>query len=61
MLWKLPPLWGLPSPSPFVVKLETWLRMAEIPYHSRHLSRPPQSRSGKIPYIELVSGELVSW
>ncbi len=48
-------------PSPLVVKLETWLRMAEIPYHSRHLSRPPQSRSGKIPYIELVSGELVSW
>lgn len=60
VLWKLPPLWGLPSPSPFAVKLETWFRMAGVAYTSRALTRPPQSRTGKIPYIELPSGELVA-
>jgi glutathione S-transferase len=55
----LPPVWGTPSPSPFVIKLLTWLRMAKIQYELRPLKSPPRSRSKKIPYIELSSGEIV--
>jgi len=59
-VWKLPPMWGAPSPSPFVVKLETWLRMANVPYEVAHLRRPPRSKTGKIPYVTLPSGEVLS-
>lgn len=49
--------WGEPSLSPFCIKLECHLRMAEIPYEVR----PPDMRrapKGKIPYVEL-DGTLV--
>lgn len=54
------PLWGLPSASPFVLKLETWLRMAGIAYESVALTRPPASRSGKIPYLIRADGSLLA-
>jgi len=40
---------GLPDTSPFVVKLETWLRMAKIPYRSERgdLRKAPKR---KLPY-----------
>jgi glutathione S-transferase len=49
-LYQLPPLWGLPNISPATMKLETWLRMAEIPYEARpaDLAEAPK---GKVPYI----------
>lgn len=50
------PAWGLPSPSPFCLKLETWLRMEKIPYTSLSLNKPPQSRTGKVPYLLLADG-----
>lgn len=50
---------GLPSASPFVVKLLTWLRMAEIPYQRVDLLRPPASKTGKVPYVELPDGTIV--
>ncbi len=59
-VWKLPPIWGTPSPSPFVIKLETWLRMAGIPYEPAHLKGPPRSRTGKIPYVTLPDGEVLA-
>lgn len=31
-LYQFTPAWGLPNPGPFCLKLETWLRMADIPY-----------------------------
>lgn len=49
--------WGEPSLSPFCMKLECHLRMAEIPYEVR----PPDLRKapkGKIPYVDL-DGTLV--
>jgi glutathione S-transferase len=55
----LAPIWGTPSPSPFVIKLLTWLRMAKIQYELRPLKSPPRSRTGKIPYIELPTGEIL--
>lgn len=49
-LFQLPPIWGLPNASPASMKLETWLRIAEIPYETK----PPdmaQAPKGKVPYI----------
>lgn len=56
----LPPVWGTPSPSPFVIKLLTWLRMAGVEHELRPLRAPPRSVTGKIPYIELPGGEILS-
>ena len=54
------PIWGLRSPSPFCLKLETWLRMAGIPYDSISLNRPPQSKTGKVPYMLLDNGATLA-
>lgn len=51
------PAWGLPSPSAFAVKLETWLRMSGIPYECEYVQRPMDSPKGTIPWIE--DGETV--
>ena len=45
------PVWGLRSPSPFCLKLETWLRMHAIAYESVYLDKPPRSSTGKVPYL----------
>ncbi|MCA9717147.1 MAG: glutathione S-transferase family protein [Myxococcales bacterium] len=60
ILWQTPACWGAPSTSPFSIKLETWLRMAELPYEARSLTRPPRSSTGKIPYIERADGSLLA-
>lgn len=57
LVYALPPIWGAPSPSPFVIKLLTFLRMAELPHRLVPLTGPPKSSTGKIPYIELPNGE----
>ena len=54
------PVWGLPSPSPFCLKLETWLRMEGIPYTPIALTKPPQSRTGKVPYILHGNGSTLA-
>lgn len=58
-VWALPPIWGTPSPSPFAIKLMTWLRMAGLPYETALLTRPPRSATGKVPYVELPDGALL--
>ncbi len=47
-----PAAWGIPNISPFAVKLETWLRMAELPYQVRpaDMQRAPK---GKTPYVDI--------
>lgn len=52
-LFQLPRVWGLPSISPPCMRLETWLRMTDIPYEFRvmDLVNYPAPK-GKIPYIE---------
>ncbi len=50
ILHQPPPCWGLPNMSPFCAKLETYLRMAEIPYDVA----PPnllKAPTKKMPYI----------
>lgn len=43
--------WGLPDLSPFVIKLETWLRMAAIPYVTA-VGDPNKGPKNKLPYID---------
>ena len=42
---------GLPNPSAFCVKLETYLRMAEIPYETA-IGDPQGAPKGKVPWID---------
>lgn len=50
-LYQFPELWGLPNFSPFCAKLETWLRMAELPYEIHATRLPNTAPKGKLPYI----------
>ena len=50
-LYQPPRAFGLPCPSAFCVKLETYLRMAEIPYETVN-GAPADAPKGKIPWIE---------
>lgn len=57
-LYQFPPLNGLPNPSPFCMKLETYLRMAGLQYEARRVLRPG-SATGKCPYI-VIEGETLT-
>ncbi|TSA06367.1 MAG: glutathione S-transferase family protein, partial [Comamonadaceae bacterium] len=53
-LYQFEPAFGLANASPFCMKLETYLRMAALPFEIpctslRHLQKAPK---GKMPYIE---------
>src|SRR5206468_6943525 len=51
VLYNFGALWGLPDPSPFVVKSEVQLKLSGLPYRTEK-SRPPEGPKGKLPYIE---------
>lgn len=57
-LYQFPAWRGLPNPSPFCMKLETYLRMAGLEYEPRSVLRPG-SRTGKCPYI-VLDGETLA-
>jgi len=51
-LYQFPPLWGVSSPSPACVAVETYLRMAAVPFESvptRNAGKGPRS---KLPVID---------
>ena len=52
-LHQFQPAFGLPNASPFCMKLETWLRMAQLPYEAplMTLSAMGKAPLGKMPYI----------
>jgi glutathione S-transferase len=50
VLVQFPPVWGR-NFSPFTCKLETWLRLARVPYTVRYQRNPAFSPKGKLPYI----------
>ena len=54
------PAWGSASASPFCTKLETWLRMADLPHEARVLTGPPRSPNRKVPYVQLPDGRLLA-
>lgn len=45
--------WGLPNASPFCMKVETYLRMAKIPYEVKFVNNPQKSPKRKLPYIKM--------
>lgn len=51
-LFQPPPQFGIPCLSPFGTKVETYLRMVDLPYRTRP-GDPRRGPTGKIPYIEL--------
>jgi glutathione S-transferase len=51
------PAWGLPSPSPFGLKLETYMRMADIPYECEYVQRMTDSPKRTVPWIQ--DGDVV--
>ena len=51
-LYQFKPAWGLPNPSPFCMKVETYLRMAGLPYEAINGALPFKAPKKKLPYIE---------
>jgi glutathione S-transferase len=51
------PAFGLPDPSPFVLKSEVQLKMAGVPYRL-HRGFPQDAPKGKIPYIQVGAHRL---
>lgn len=49
---QLPGAWGLPSISPFCLKLDAWLRITGIPHTNVVDAAPFGAPKGKLPYIE---------
>uniref|UniRef100_A0A1I7TFP2 Failed axon connections homolog n=1 Tax=Caenorhabditis tropicalis TaxID=1561998 RepID=A0A1I7TFP2_9PELO len=58
-LIQFPRTGSVPSPSPFSLKLETWLRMAGIDYENVSNEFKHMSKRGQQPFIEL-NGEQIS-
>ncbi|WNG38136.1 glutathione S-transferase family protein [Archangium violaceum] len=56
-LYQTPVAWGTPNLSPFCFKLESYLRMAGIPY-SVKLASLATAPKGKVPYVE-IDGKLM--
>ena len=51
-LFVFPRMFGIPNLSPFCCKLETWLRIAKIPYQAVETVDPRSAPRKKLPYIE---------
>jgi glutathione S-transferase len=51
-LFQFPRMFGIPNVSPFCCKLETWLRIARVPYEVVDTPDPRKAPKGKLPFIE---------
>jgi len=51
-LFQFPRMFDIPNLSPFCCKLETWLRIAGIPYQVVETPDPRKGPKGKLPFIE---------
>jgi glutathione S-transferase len=52
-LYQFPGVWGLTNASPFCLKVETYLRLAEIPYEIKAIMDPRNAPKGKLPFIKI--------
>jgi glutathione S-transferase len=50
-LYQYPSVWSLPNPSPFCMKMETYLRMSKLPFATVSIINPRKSPKGKLPFI----------
>lgn len=57
-LYIFPPCWGMPSPSPFCIKVEAYLKLAGLPYEAVHITDPREAPKGKLPYVEAEGKSL---
>ncbi|MFZ3066781.1 MAG: glutathione S-transferase family protein [Gammaproteobacteria bacterium] len=51
-LFQFPSFWHLPNPSPFCMKLETYLRMTNQPFEIVKIVDVRKTPKGKLPYIQ---------
>jgi len=51
-LFQFPRMFGIPNVSPYCCKLETWLRIAGVPYEVVDTPDPRKGPKGKLPFIE---------
>jgi glutathione S-transferase len=51
-LFQFPRMFGIPNVSPYCCKLETWLRIARVPYEVVDTPNPRKGPKGKMPFIE---------
>jgi len=51
-LFLFEPTWGLPSSSPFCIKLDAWFRMSGLPFESVHIASPGRAPKKKAPWIQ---------
>jgi glutathione S-transferase len=51
-LFQFPRMFGIPNLSPFCCKLETWLRIAGVPYEVVDTPDPRKGPKSKLPFIE---------
>lgn len=49
-LVQFPPVWGR-NVSPFGLKLEAWLKLADVPFEIRHSTNTARAPKGKLPYV----------
>lgn len=52
-LFQFKPMFGLPNPSPFCMKLETYLRLARLPHKIATLKSLGRSPTGKAPFVDI--------
>lgn len=57
-LYQFNQAWGLPNPSTFCMKLETYLRAAKIPHDVVYANDPRRSPKGKIPFVS-IDGQMI--
>lgn len=58
-LYQFPAAFGVPNPSPFCIKVETWLRLAELEYKIKWRFDSRKSPHGKLPFIK-DNGKIVA-
>jgi glutathione S-transferase len=51
-LFQFPRQFAIPNVSPFCCKMETWLRIAGIPYEVIDTPNPRKAPKGKVPFID---------
>ncbi|GAA5217891.1 glutathione S-transferase family protein [Corallincola platygyrae] len=52
-LYQFPPGLGVPNPSPFCLKLETFLKLAELDYRNHYGADLRNAPKGKMPYVSI--------
>ncbi|CAJ0585286.1 unnamed protein product, partial [Mesorhabditis spiculigera] len=57
-LFQFPRAKHIPSPSPFSLKLETWLRINDIPYENVSTEFKKTSSKGQVPFIEFNGRQI---